>query len=256
MHVPVSRTSRMPFYEQLRQSLLSQLRDGSLAAGDRLQSEAELCRLYGVSRTVVRQALGELVRNGYLRRIQGKGTFVTEPKLREHFLHTAGGFFHDLASQGHEVRSEVLGCAIQPASASVAQALDLREGAAVVVLERLRRVDGEPMVFTRSYLSTDLAPGLATVLDEAELTERSLYSFLEERFGLVIASAIRTVEAVALDRATAGKLEARPGSPGLLLKSVARNRDGRPIEHFEAWHRGDRTMFEISVDGSAGTREA
>ena len=245
----------MPFHEQLRQSLLGRLRDGSLGPGDRLESEAELCSRYGVSRPVVRQALGELVRQGYLTRVQGKGTFVNEAKLREHFLHTAGGFFQDLASHGHEVRSQVLGCAVHPASVAVVQALDLREDDPVVVLERLRRVDGEPIVFTRAYLSAGLADGIFESLRDADFSEQSLYSFLQHQFGIVVASAIRTVEAVALDRATARRLEVPIGSPALLLKSIARSSDGRPVEHFEAWHRGDRAMFEISVDEPAGTTD-
>lgn len=246
----------MPFHEQLRQSLLGRLRDGSLGPGDRLESETELCSRYGVSRPVVRQALGELVRQGNLTRVQGKGTFVAEAKLREHFLHTAGGFFQDLASHGHEVRSQVLDYAAGPASAAVAQALDLREQDPVIVLERLRRVDREPIVLTRSYLSAGLADGIFDALRDADFSEQSLYSFLEDRFGVVVASAVRTVEAVALDWTIARRLEVSVGSPALLLKSTARSRDGHPVEHFEAWHRGDRAMFEISVDGPAGTTEA
>jgi GntR family transcriptional regulator len=246
----------MPLHEQLRVSLLDRLRDGRLGPGDRLESEAELCARYGVSRPVVRQALGELVRQGYLTRVQGKGTFVTEAKLREHFLHTAGGFFQDLASHGHEVRSRVLGCFVRPASAAVAQALDLREEEPVIVLERIRHVDGEPIVFTRAYLSARLADGIFEALRDEDFSEQSLYSFLQDRFGVVVASAVRTIEAVSLDRTIAGRLHVRVGAPALLLKSIARRRDGQPVEHFEAWHRGDRAMFEISVDEPVGIAEA
>jgi GntR family transcriptional regulator len=247
------RTSRLPLYEQLRMSLLSSIRDGSLAPGDRVESEAELCARFAVSRTVVRQALGELTQEGYLTRIQGKGTFVSEPRqheymLREYFLHTAGGFTHDVEASGHDVASRVVGLRTTDASDAVVSALELIMPR-VVLLERLRDVDGAPVVYTRSYLPPNLCPDFEQKLRTADLDRQSLYSFLEEECGVRIVAASRKIEAVIADEELASRLQLPAGAPLLLLTSVARDTSGRPVEYFDSWHRGDRTRFEISLGG-------
>ena len=78
--------SKLPYYVQLKQILVKAIEQGELKPGDMLPTEAELCDRYRVSRTVVRQALGEMVSEGRLYRLRGKGTFVTGQKLSERFL--------------------------------------------------------------------------------------------------------------------------------------------------------------------------
>lgn len=242
----VSRDSRLPLYEQLRQTLLSEIRAGRMVTGQRLESEAALCARFGISRIVVRQALGELEQQGYLTRLQGKGTFVGEPKLHEHLLHTAGGFFHDLAAQGRAVTSRVLALKKITAPPTVISKLELSSGE-VVLLERLRSVDGETLVLTKSYLPTWLHPGLERILRETDLSRTSLYTLLERECAIKVVAATRTIEAVSADRLLGRRLETKLGAPLLLLRSIAEDSAKRPVEYFEAWHRGDRALFEVSV---------
>lgn len=247
------RVSRLPLYEQLRMSLLESIREGKLRPGDRVESEAELCARFGVSRTVVRQALGELTQEGYLTRMQGKGTFVSAPRqreymLREYFLHTAGGFTHDIEASGHDVASRVVGLETRDTSDAIATALELLVPR-TVLLERVREVDGEPVVYTRSYLPPNLCPDLEARLRAADLDRQSLYRFLEDECAVRIVAASRKIEAVVADEQLADRLQIAVGAPLLLLTSVARDSSGRPVEYFDSWHRGDRTRFEISLGG-------
>lgn len=252
----VLRDLRVPLYEQLRRVLLAEIREQSLSAGSPLATEADLCERFGVSRTVVRQALGELERQGHLTRVQGKGTFVSEPKLREHFLDRAGGLYHDLASRGHSVRSDVLACEEREADAAAASAMALAPGSWVVVLDRVRHVDGEALVFTRSYLPTWLGPDLGATLRSADLGATSLYALLESRYGVRVVAADRTIEAVPLERWVAHHLGVRTGAASLRLRSIARDANQQPVEYFEAWHRGDRTLFEVHVHGDSAVETA
>lgn len=248
----IFRESRLPLYEQLRRALLDEMRDQALKAGTLLESEAEFGDRFGVSRTVVRQALGELERQGHVKRVQGKGTFVSESKLHEHFLDHAGGLYHDQASRGHSVTSIVLACEERQADSAAALALELQPGALVVVLDRVRSVDGEALVFTRSQIPTGIGAHLRDVLIEADLAQASLYATLQERFGLEIVAAQRTIEAVPAEREIARLLGLRTGSPVLRLRSTARDQSGRPVEYFDAWHRGDRTLFALDVRADSG----
>jgi GntR family transcriptional regulator len=243
----IERDSRLPFYAQLKRVLEEQMESGNLAPGDLLPSEGELCGRFGVSRTVVRQAIGELVTEGRLYRMRGKGTFVAARKLSEHFLQTPLGFFEDLTASGHVVSSEVLRCDEAPATDAVAKALDLGAGDACVMLDRLRYVNGELTAFTKSFLPTRLHPQLLERLGAFDLRSRSLYRFLEDECAVRIHSGHRSVEAVRATRELAKLLEVRSGDPLLYIQSIARDATGRALEHFEAWHRGDRARLEMDV---------
>src|SRR5215475_4515676 len=118
--------SSIPRYSQLMEIL----RDlcTSLEPGQIVPSELELCQMYAVSRTTVRKALDHLRQEGLLYRIQGKGTFVSPPKLRERFVHQSVGFYEDLVSRGVEVRTQIVEQAVIPASKLVAPRLQLAIG--------------------------------------------------------------------------------------------------------------------------------
>ena len=79
------------------------------------------------------------------------------------------------------------------------------------------------------------------------MRERSLYETLETELGLRLDHGRRTLEAAVASKEHARLLDIKPGSPMLLLKSVAYLMDGRAIEYFLAWHRGDRSRFEVHL---------
>ncbi|MCW2643247.1 MAG: GntR family transcriptional regulator [Dactylosporangium sp.] len=244
----LSRDSRLPFYQQLKEQLLEDIRSRALREGDQLDSEPDLCARFGVSRTVVRQAVGELSQEGYLTRVQGKGTFVSAPKFMEYFLDSADGFHYDFASRGFSVVSKVFSCREEEPTDEVRAALNTREKR-VVVLERIRSVDGKPLAFTRSYLPNRLHTNLLKLLDNADLSKESLYSLLRDSCGVSVASAVRRVEAVNADQSLATSLGTAVGAALLLIRSQCRDMDGRPVEYFEAWHRADLAVFEVQVPG-------
>jgi GntR family transcriptional regulator len=242
----IRRDLSMPYYEQLKDLLLEQIQRDGLKPGDLLPSEAEIGDQYGVSRTVVRQAIGDLVNDGLLYRMRGKGTFISRPKLREQFMETTAGFFEDLNAKGHRVESSVLSLGLVDAPTKVAKALNLGKGVPCIELVRLRSVNSEVVAFTKSYLGSSQR-GLLEDLEAADLRRTSLYQFLEERWAIMIASAQRFVEATRADAKLARLLGVRSGDPVLYIEAVGRDATGTAIEHFEAWHRADRTRLEIDV---------
>lgn len=242
----IQRESRLPYYDQLKRLIEYQIRH-HLKPGDLLPTEAELCERYGVSRTVVRQAIGELVNEGQLYRMRGKGTFVAQPKLREQFLHGTGGLFQDLASEGHVVTSTVLKRDVVEAPERVRKALELDRGAQCIEIDRVRHIDGEVAVFTKSFLSENLHPALLEMLKTADLERGSLYAFLEQRCGISISSGRRSLQVIKASEELAGLLEIDVEEPVLFIESTGRDARGRPVEYFEAWHRADRTKIEIDV---------
>ena len=239
----IDRSSPVPYYHQLKELLREEITSGHWPAGTRIPSEPELCRLVDVSRTVVRQALGDLEHDGLLRRRKGLGTFVAEPKIHERLVQSLTGFHDDMLAQGRTPRTRVLDQRVAPAPARVAQQLGLPPDAPVVMIERVRSVDADPMVHVTTYLPHALVPGL----DQVDFTDRSLYRTLSERYGHVIERGRRLLESVAAADPHAALLGVEPGDPLLLLRSVTYLPDGRAIEYYEARHRGDRTVLEVEL---------
>ena len=238
----VDRRSSLPMYDQLQRALLRSIEDGTLQPGDLLPGEHRLCEQHGVSRTVVRQALGMLEHAGVIVRIKGKGTYITPRKTAERIAGRLTGLHEEVAARGGVVTSDVLRQEGVPAPAHVAQQLGVEPEAEVTVLVRLRRVDGEPW----SLSTTWLPARLGALLAEADLRTESLYQVLEEQ-GAIAVSGERAVEAAVTDESEGKLLGIGPHQPVLRLTSTTYDESGRPIEHFSALHRGDRSRFVFPV---------
>lgn len=235
--------SALPFYVQLKESLQQRIKLGEWPPGSRLPSESVLCQSYEISRTVVRQALRDLELEGLIVRRKGKGTFVAEPKISENLVQKLTGFFQDMVDSGHRPVTHVLAHKVVPASEHVANRLNIIPGTRVYDIDRLRFVEGEPILFVTTYIPHSLCPQLANV----DLGDRSLYAFLENECGLVIAHGRRTVEAVAANEQMAKLLQIDQGAPLIKLESVSYLEDGTPLEYYIALHRGDRSRFEVEL---------
>ena len=239
----IDRNSFVPFYIQVIDSLTEYIELNDFPPGHQLPGEADLCKTFDVSRTVIRQALQELEYKGLIYREKGKGTFVSKPKIHEGLFQELTGFYQDMVAKGHRPRSDVLKQEKIQASKRVADYLDLAENSSVIQIDRLRYVNHEPIVFVTTYLPFDMCPQLL----EVDLTNQSLYAYLEKEHGLTIARGRRFLEAVIANQLEAELLQVDIGSPLLMLNSVSYLPDGRPIEYFHALHRGDRSRFETEL---------
>jgi len=239
----IQKDSPLPLYFQLKELLRQEIESGHWQPGQRIPSEAELCQAFDISRSVVRQALRELEYQGLLYREQGKGTFVAQPKISESLMQDLSGFYEDMVTKGLTPLTKVLRQEIQPAHKKIANYLQIEPGDRVIVIERLRSVENEPIVLVTTYLPYDICPDLIN----EDLSTQSLYALLEKKHGLELSHGRRTIEAVAANQYEAQLLGVEEGAPLVLLDSVSYLRDGRPIEYFHAVHRGDRSRFAVEV---------
>lgn len=239
----IDRRSYIPLYVQVKDALKDLIDSGGAGPGRQLPGEPELCRIFDVSRTVIRQALRDLELEGLIIREKGKGTFVAEPKLREGLFQDLTGFYEDMAGKGRPPVSQVLTQEIIPASRKIAGFLKLKQGASVIHIDRLRFVDDEPLVLVATYLPAARCPGLESV----DFARRSLYEYLQATYGITIARGHRVLEAVPASEYEAGLLGVKKGAPLILLDSVSYLADGSPIEYYHALHRGDRSRFEVEL---------
>lgn len=242
----IDRDSPVPFYHQLKEILRARVTSGELTPGDRLEGEHVLCERYGVSRTVVRQALSDLHRENVLDKQKGRGTFIAHARTSQSLVRSLNGLYDDIRSLGRALRSEVRSLAVEPADADVAGRLGVPTDTPVVAIERLRFVDDEPWVFTVSHVPLTIAPDLV----EQDLQDDSLYRLLRERYGHDIVRSHRVVEAHGSDARLARDLRIGATDPVLKLTGISYGADGEAVETFVAFHRADRSRFEVSLSRS------
>jgi len=202
----IDKNSPVPYYYQLEQLLRERVENGEWKPGDNLPPEAGLCSTFGVSRTVVRQALNKLCQDGVVYKEKGKGTFVAKPKLQEKFIQRTYGFYQEMREKGLEVESKILEHEIVEPPTRIRTLLKLTEGQKVVKTSRLRSVNKELIMFTTTYVRSDLCPEL----EKEDLTNRSLYQLLWDKYGVRISYGHRTLEAVAASKYEADMLEVPP----------------------------------------------
>jgi GntR family transcriptional regulator len=229
------RAPREPKYYLVKRHLLELI--DSLPPGSPVPTERVLTSELETSRTTVRQALGELVGEGRLVRRQGSGTYVAEPKISWPLQMTS--FTEQAAAAGYSATVRLLEAGRGKAGEEVAGRLQVRTGAPVYVVERLRLVDGAPMAVETSHLSVARFPGLVRHLRRSS----SLYKVLEEQYGVVPVAAEETIETAAASPREAELLGTETGSPMLVLSRHSFDATGAPVEWVRSWYRGDRYTF-------------
>ena len=212
---------------------------GSLAPGSALPSERELADRYGVARMTVRTELDRLTADGLAYRIQGRGTFVAEPRVAQAMALTS--FTEDMRTRGLRPSAQLLVRDEHEAGEAMARRLQLRPGSPVVRVDRLRLADDEPLAVEQVTLSLERFPEAAT----ADLEATSLFELLEDRWGARPAEADQRVLAVAVLDADATLLGVDEGHPGLRFETLTRDGEGRPLFFAVSLFRGDR--YEIDL---------
>jgi GntR family transcriptional regulator len=245
------RNSPIPLYYQLAEVLRERIRLGVIQPAAQLPSERDLSETFRISRMTVRQALAYLVREGSLVARQGLGTFVAEPKLAYDALHLLS-FTEEMMLSGAAPASQVLEQAVVSPPAAVAADLALTPGASAVKIVRLRLSQGTPLLLETVYVPAALCPGL----EQADLATQSLYSLLENRYGLRLGHARQTLEATTANSYEAQLMAVPAGLGMILLEGVTQLDTGQPIEYFKAIYRGDRFKFAMDSQRSPWPAEA
>lgn len=219
-----------PLYRQIRVLLTQALQSGEWRPGESIPSETELAHRFSVSQGTVRKAIDEMAADNLLVRKQGKGTFVAthhDPRAFFRFLRLA-----PINGSIETSQSVPLECWRARAGQEVARTLDVEVGSQIIIVRRLLKFAGKPVVIDEIYLRGDLFPGLN--LDVLKEHQGSLYSFFETRFGVRMVRAEERLRAVPADRQSAEYLDVQEDSPLLSVERVAYTYDDEPVE----WRRG------------------
>jgi GntR family transcriptional regulator len=238
----LERNSPIPLHSQLKTAIDTRIESGEWLPESQVPSERELCERFRVSRITVRQALHQLVTDGRLVRIHGRGTYVATSPVKKQLLPLVG-FSEETVARGQSPGARVLRFEAATASLAVAQALQLTAGEGVLVLRRLRLANGRPMALETVHLPEPRLPGFL----EESLEDRSLYQLLQKKYGIRPARALQQWQAVPCPPADAKLLEVRKESPVLQIQRTTFDAEGRPFEYLESFFRGDRYVFQAEL---------
>ena len=229
-----------PLYQTVVKELSAEFARGTVAPGDRLPGERELCRHFGVSRVTIRRALRELRERGLIEPDGTRGWFVTSVALGE--PNALMSFSEMARSRGLVPSSRVLSAVTRPATIDEAEELAIAPGTPIFDLERVRLLDAVAVALERSRLPLHVAPALP----EADLAQGSLYEALRKT-GVLPARADYLLQAIPAEARHAEALEVEPGAPLLMASARTFDETGKPIELSLSIFRGDRYRFRTTL---------
>ncbi|WP_225040094.1 GntR family transcriptional regulator (plasmid) [Rhizobium sp. T1470] len=251
-HAAIDRADPRPLHQQVYEDLLASIRDGKVPLRGKLPSERELVSLYDVSRITVRHAVRELIRQGIVRSQPGKGLYVAE-NGKGFELEVLRSFTSTALASGRVPGHRLLRLEVVKASLEISRPLFLAPASNVIVLSRLRLLDGVPVVLQTDWVPASRAPGL-TDLDWS-VANRSLYAELREIYGIQPRRGQTTLSARLASESEAEMLELPRPAAVLTVDQIAFDERDRPINMTALVHHPDRYPLTLLQSATGDFRE-
>jgi len=240
----VDRESQQKLYVQMYSIIKEKIETREWPNGTQIPTEDELCRVYDVSKATVRMAISELGRNGYLKKLQGKGTFVTHA-LMDLGIAMKTRLTEDMFGEGVKAKREVLQKGLKEPNTEMKAFLRFNGNAehAYYILCR-RVVDGEPAYLEESFVSLAVFPGI----EHEDVSQRSFYDLIQEKGIKKIFKVVQTIEVGEIQGEAAGLLKAVEGAPVLLLHRLLIGSDANPIAYTRLTGMGTKYKIQTELE--------
>lgn len=229
-------SSSAPLHVQAANYMREKIYNHEWVTDEQIPTEYELAEQLGMSRGTIRRAIKSLVEEGLLIQVQGKGTFVTQSDI----VHPSGtcliSFAESLRSQGIDFTTEVLRQEVSTADEYHAKKLLVPEGTSILFLDRVRRVEGQPIMYLESTINLSVLPGL----EEIDFNENTLFATIEQRYGRRIGHSNARYAALVAGEKRGRILEVSTEAPVLHLEQQIFFTDNTPVEWSNVWLRGSR----------------
>lgn len=237
----VDRFNQEKLYIQLARILINEIVQGNWKLHERIPSEDELCKVYQISKTTVRQAISNLVADGYLMKIQGKGTFVTGDQPTVGFTMKTRPAEEQFGKEVYAKKTIAAKREMEPTPEVKAY---LKTEDKVLYLSTQSSVDGKTVYFQESFIPMQILPDI----ENHEVTERSLYSILQDRGRKKIFKVVQTIEIGRVSGETARDLDLAEGMPVLVVHRLFVSSDNTPIAYSKIQGRSDRYKFQTEFE--------
>lgn len=235
----------LPAYYHLQMALQNEIEQGSWAPGEQIPTERELARDHNVSIGTVKKAVLNLVHEGYLYRIQGKGTFVAGTEMRRKRTR----YYNMLRRPGDKpapLDIELVSIRRIPGRLPDNRYLKIRINQDLFELYRLFKYDGKPLILTKSMLPAKLFPDLDS--QNKEFFElRLLYTALEDSYGVTTVANQELFSAVAADEDLAEIFGIEVGRPMLFMEMLSYTYKEKPYEYRMAYCLSDERKIMVQL---------
>lgn len=237
----IDKSAKLPLYYQLKEILMQEIR--KMQPDEMILPESGLIEKYGISRTTVRQAISELITEGYLYTIRGKGTFVADRKVDLVYMNKIESFAEQVRNSGYMPSTRVLEQKVLPAPDKVAKHLNLASGKKVLYLKRLRFADDVPIALAESYLPLPLCRRLT----DMDLEPVSLYEVLAEDSKTEVRHVRRIIKAGMATAEEKKLLQLENEDVVLRFVNIGFNMDEIPVEYCVSSYRVDYNVFTVDL---------
>lgn len=237
----MERITEQPLYAQLVDKLITRMQ--GMKYFEKLPSERELCNIYHMSRTTVRQAMYELELGGYVIKVHGKGTFVARPATAKQNLSNYYSFTQQTLSQNKTPRADILEFHKEKANKSVQDKMELEEGDRVIRFERLRLADEVPMMLETTFVPSNIMSHLT----KADLLQKPLYDIIEKDYQLKICRVVEHFSASNLTPKQANILGLHTGQACLKIIRQSYDTKERVVELTYSFARADQFIYTRTV---------
>jgi GntR family transcriptional regulator len=233
------KNSNIPFYLQIKSSLISMMSE--MEADQMIPSEPELSKKFGVSRGTVKQAILELVQEGLVYRVQGKGTFIAPPKIKRSFS-TLPSFTDDIRQLGYKPFNKVISFETIGAPVYISSKLLLPTGTLLYRYSRLICTDYMPLALVTSYIRMDLYNDL-----KVDKIINSLYDCMKKNYDHAPTKANDTYMPINATSEQARYLGLKEGAAIFYSERIAYLDNDLPVEFVESYIRGGNFILDISI---------
>jgi GntR family transcriptional regulator len=226
----VDRESQQKLYVQIYSILKEKIEKHDWQNNNQIPTEDDLCKIYQVSKATVRMAISELVRTGYLKKQQGKGTFVTSA-LPDLGIAMKTRLTENVLGEGVKVKKELIERGLRELSGDIRTILrfaekdDKNDDLFYILCRRL--VDGEPAYLEESFVPLAMFPGIPN----EDVCAKPLYDLIQEKGLLKIFKVVQTIELSELKAEAASLLRVSESTPALLLHRLLIGSDAQPIAY-------------------------
>lgn len=227
-----------PIYMQLRELVYSKIEDGEYAPGTAIPSENEFAEMYGINRLTVRSAIDALVKEGLLKRVQGKGVYVMAKYERD--LETLGGFSQTMTENNAKSSKKILLRGQRQAGEKYASILNINEDDQIYYIKRLDYANDEPIAFQEIFIPYNLIPNVNDV-DISVFSMFEIYKF----YGINPTRAWQTLDLVQLAQSDARLININKDQTVFLFSCTTYDENNRVIEYSKSYTRGDKCNFTV-----------
>jgi GntR family transcriptional regulator len=240
----IEREVPVPLYYRLAEIVKQKILNSEFEVGESIPTEAELEKEYGVSRITVRQAIDLLCRQGFLVKERGKTPYVARSKL-EHTFGPISSFTKNIRSKGLIPGTKVLSLCYTKPPRIVARHFEVKEEDDVILLKRLRLVNGEPVAIDNTYLQKDPLSQFV----EKGISQESLYESLERDYGILLDEIDETIQVQLAGKEESKLLKIKVGFPCLLSHRIVRDVKGKVVAYSRTIYRGDEYKYHARLKG-------